>query len=66
MKHPLPVELFLASAAIAAFLIFVVYSIVWIVDPGAACGPRSDPGPHLFKIRPACSNAPEQEGKIND
>jgi hypothetical protein len=31
MKHPLPVELFLASAAIAAFLIFVVYSIVWIV-----------------------------------
>jgi hypothetical protein len=31
MKHPLPVELFLASAAIAVFLIFVVYSIVWIV-----------------------------------
>jgi hypothetical protein len=25
MRHPLPVELFLASAAIAAFLIFVVY-----------------------------------------
>jgi len=34
MKHPLPVELFLASAAIAAFLIFVVYSIVWIVVYG--------------------------------
>jgi hypothetical protein len=31
MKHPLPVELFLASAAVAEFLIFVVYSIVWSV-----------------------------------
>jgi hypothetical protein len=31
MEHPLPVELFLVSAAIAALLIFVVHSIVGIV-----------------------------------
>jgi hypothetical protein len=31
MKHPVPVELFVASAAVAAFLIFVMYSVVWIV-----------------------------------
>jgi hypothetical protein len=31
MKHPVPVELFVASAVVAAFLAFAVHAVVGIV-----------------------------------